>query len=399
MGKKSKKSYVKTNSLLLLMVQLTVILPVIQQFFLKTNLYSFFRFGLYITAAITFFVVLLKRKSIGKSSFLSFYCLMIYISGIFLLQVSLYTGNLEVGRLLEFSMPFMILLIGYKSKLSKSDLNKTIQLYMWLVTILGLYIIFFYGNGFEITEQYFFGNKNQVGPFIASVSLLSFMSLAEYENNAGLFKKATLAILFILNTSVLLTLRNRSGLVALALCLTVYFISKIKYKKIKVKWLLYSFFLFVSVSVLMRLGAFDKINSMIYQSFFLNYDTTNIDSLSAGRTAVFGDVLGFLITFPFFGEITTNSNINGIPHNYLLNLWLNYGVIGSLPMTIFYFYLWFKVSWQTIFKKNKDVSIYIFLLMLTISLFEFTFPFGPLTTVSFAWFLMGHNLSKEPEAQ
>lgn len=271
---------------------------------------------------------------------------------------------------------------------------------MILVTLLGLFVIFIFGNGFTITDQYYFSSKNQVGPFIASVTLISSLLLLN-GNRIGdfLVRKKWLLIIFFVNFSTLLALRNRSGLVAIGVCLLVFMISKnvIRTKYNKKSLLMFPFMVVVMFLIIVT-GIGKPVYDVVYSSLFQNYDVTDLNSLSANRFDVYVDVWNFLKISPYLGEVSAFSGITEIPHNYLLNIGLNYGVFGMLPLIIFYIYVWGYVLGSLLIKRRFDLSLYLLLFMLIISLFEYTYPYGPMTTVSLTWILLGNNLKIKTKA-
>ncbi|MFJ5768878.1 O-antigen ligase family protein [Psychrobacillus sp. NPDC093180] len=385
---------IKNESFALFMLNLSILTTVVLQFFIESGIYPLLRISLYLIFILTLLSIISANPSFTRNSFLNFYTIVIYLSVIFFLLISFFKSELILGALIEFAMPFVILYMGFKSNANRNQMSKLILRYMISVTVLGVFVVFFYGSGFQISGQYYFSSKNQVGPFIASVAMVSLISFfgRSYKTNL-IINKNVLIIIFIINIASLLALRNRSGIVALGVCLLVFLLSKIKMKKRFNKGiLLMPITIIVLSTIVINTNIFDPVVDTLYRSFFLNYDTSDLNSLSAGRADVYMNVLQFLKTSPFFGELYLSSNIFETPHNYLLNSWLNYGLLGVLPITIFYIYLWVFVIFKIVIKKKHDLSLYLILFMVVISIFEYTYPFGPLTTVSISWLLLGYYL-------
>ena len=89
--------------------------------------------------------------------------------------------------------------------------------------------------------------------------------------------------LFILLLSSIVVLRNRTGIVSILIIVALYLIKEYKFKR--QSNLLIAIFLLI-VFLLAVFGAFDTIIDVFWTSLTLNYDITNLDSLSAGRTDI-----------------------------------------------------------------------------------------------------------------
>ena len=100
----------------------------------------------------------------------------------------------------------------------------------------------------------------------------------------------------------------------------------------------------------------------------------------------------FIKQYPVLGELETGKSISVTPHNYILNKWLNYGIIGSLPIVLFYLYLWFFTI-KGIFISKKTLGfklpVWVLLFSLIVSMFEYTYPYGPGASQIMVWFLLG----------
>jgi O-antigen ligase len=394
MVKHKETATIKKERLILFFLNSSFLSTVFIQFFLETSLYLILRPIIYVVFALTLLLVINSKSNLNSNSFLSLYSVFIYFTILFALLISFFKSEFPTSTILAFLLPYFIIYLGFKINISEKQLSKMILHYMNLVTLLGLFILFHYGNGFHITEQYFFSSKNQVGPLIGSVALLALITLLNKNNNKISINKVWLFVLFVVNFSSIIVIRNRSGLVALGVCLVVFLLSKIKIKKRFNKTILLTPIMLLVLGISVSSNILSPIYDVIYRTLFMNYNVSDLNSLSANRTDTYGSVLQFLKVSPFFGEQLVNSDIFETPHNYLLNLWLRFGIFGMLPITIFYIALWVFVLFQTVVVKKFDISFYLILFALVISFFEYSFPFGPLTTVTVTWFLFGHYLKK-----
>lgn len=376
------------NFLLVISILMTVII----QFLIGTSLYPIIRLFIYVLFAVTFFVNI-PRISISKSKFLNIYFVIVFFTLIHSLIIKIINNEISIDPFVQVTLPLFLVLLGNKNTLSKQGMSKLLLYYLISVTFLGLFVIFKYGDGFQISGVYFFDSKNQVGPFIASVAMITMLSLFNNSMRSYLnINKSVVLVIFIINILSLLVLRNRAGILALFVCLFILWVSKVRFfKEIKKRTIINYIITIFLIILIIQLGILNPFFEMVYNSFFLNYSMEDLNSLSANRTDIYLSVLHFLKISPFFGELMMSSFIQGTPHNYILNLWLKYGIIGMLPATTFYFFLWFFALYR-ILRKEFNISNYLLLFMLVLSLFEPTYPFAPLTTVSLTWFLLGNSL-------
>ena len=392
------KKEIRKDNLILFLFNSSVLSTVAIQFFITSSLYSTLRPVLYLLVLATLLLVFTKKSNTEKNSIIFFYTVTIYLSLISALLICFYKSEVVVpGSLIEFTLPFLILYIGFKVNLTKDQMSKLILRYMILVTFLGLYIVFYFGDGFHVTQQYFFNQKNTIGPFLGSVVIISLISLLA-KNRMVLVSNKILIILFLVNISSLFALRNRAGIVAVGICLIIYALSKTVFKtKFKITTILLVPFVFLILAALFITGALNPVIDIVNSSLFLNFDLKDLNNLSANRTDTYLSVLEFLKVSPLFGEVLVESNISTTPHNYLLNLWLHYGVVGMLPISIFYFSLWVLVLFKLLIRKRTDLGFYLLLFALVVSIFEPDFPFSPLTTVTLTWFLFGYSIKKRED--
>lgn len=369
----------------------TLILTVIVQFFIGTPYYPFARIILYgiFLIATGLYLPYFKLK---KNNFLIAFFILTFVALINALLILLLTGKNEIGTVLQPIFAFIILFLGYNLNASVNHVHRTLEIYAIITTILGFYIIFFFGEGFSITQNYFYSSKNQVGSFIAMGCIIYLYYLVNNHTNIIWFsKKRYLLILFLMNLFLLLTIRNRSGIVALLITALFYWLSK---AKITVKKKTFIFIPIFSLIVMLILysGLFNPVIGYIYDSLFLNYEIEDINSLSAGRTDGYIQAIDFIKSSPFFGELSASSGITMLPHNYLLSILKKFGIMGMLPLIGLYGYIWIYVIKRIVINKEIVISLYLLLLILVISLFEPTYPYSPMTTVSLAWFLLGYYL-------
>jgi hypothetical protein len=204
------------------------------------------------------------------------------------------------------------------------------------------------------------------------------------KNNPIVKKNILFYFLMIPCILVLLVMRSRTAMLGLALLFIIfifYYTSNVKSK------MTYLFIAIIAIILSME---------TIYNVFFLNYDTSSVDSVTAGRTDVYMEALKVIDRYPLTGRLFTNIEItqNSISeqiHNYLLSIYFELGVF-SFGFLIIYFSVLFYSAWRVF--KYKLISNLLILLLFFVSLSEYTFPYAPGTTTFLPFFLLGYEILK-----
>ena len=167
--------------------------------------------------------------------------------------------------------------------------------------------------------------------------------------------------------------------------------------RIMLKRLVVIQFILLLLIALFFFGVLEKLLEPIWKSFtFSSLDIYDINSLTSGRFEVYKESFRFLAIHPFFGESMSCNRWFAIPHNYLIDKWVKFGIIGSLPLTIFYAYLWvffFRRLKTPSSYSFSELSLWLLLLSLIISIFEYSSPYGPGVTHIMVWFMLGQYIS------
>jgi O-antigen ligase len=320
------------------------------------------------------------------------YFFIVSLYSIIIAVISFSGNNENVSIISEMLVPFGMLLSSFNTIFDKNELKKILIYYVFLSVFLGISSIFYYGQGFNITQTYFLVGKNQIGPLIGISAVISVMWFLD-RKKLGINHVSSLwgLISFFLLLISLLVIRNRAGLIGIfaVFLLIAIFNCKFKLKKISI---IKFYFSFVPLIILYSEGYFKEIIDFISKSFFLNYDVNNLNSLSSGRTEVYKLALGFSLEHPILGELGGGIYNYYTPHNYILNKWVNFGIVGSLPFVLLYVYF-FVYSFKSVAIKNNmnesKLPIWLFIFSLVVSLFEYTYPFGPGVSQLMLWFLLG----------
>ncbi|MFV0180239.1 hypothetical protein OBK28_11765 [Empedobacter falsenii] len=286
--------------------------------------------------------------------------------------------TVEYNLVLEVVMVFIIILISLTFNLNERELVNLCLLFLILTAFSSLSIVYYYAPGFVINEQYLPVPKNQLAPIYSISSIVGIYLF--FKSNSKL-KYVYMLFSLILLLSIL-TIRGRAVIVSYALSLILMLVFFIKSNKIR---------LYVSLAfILLTILFYDK----IYDSLFLNYDTTNLDSISTGRFSTYEESLILITEYPFFGEIGYNKINTYTTHNYLLNVLIKYGLIGGLVLIGIYFLILRKVC-IAIFRNNfkiYEIGLLPIFILFVVSFFEYSFPYSPGSSTFFAFFLFGQYL-------
>jgi|GEM_PF-4071347 len=193
------------------------------------------------------------------------------------------------------------------------------------------------------------------GPNVATrILFFSFASsLSLYGLNDNL-KYAVLSGLFVLS---LIALGSRGGIGAFLVCVALYLISKINFKKIKIifsKNTLKFAISLASLFGLFYLTGFLKYTYVIFESRFLNLVFENL--YLAGRDYIFVNSIYAILANPIIGYGLNGYKVlfGGVyPHNLFLESMIELGVIGLLIMLLILSFsfknLFFEVNGKKIF--------------------------------------------------
>lgn len=385
-------------ALLYILINLTVIqqMPIIKDYY-----YNKIRFLLYLGFGITSFYSIFSLSQFIKYKLVKYYVLCIIYLILLFIVANLFGVIQAINAVFELLIPFGILLCSLNIKLKKRQLKNILITYAILSAILGCSSIFYYGQGFIILRSYFLTGKNQIGPLLGISAIIMIYSLFGIDSttNRKRKKSAIIAdiILFFIIISSMIVIRNRSGLVAIALVSILIVLGQSK-GKLNLKNVIVVQLVLLLLILLMITGVFGKMLQIIKEAFISNYDVTDLNSISAGRIVVYKNAIMYICNNPILGELSALYKFNEIPHNYILNKWVRYGMMGSLPIVVFYLYIW-KFDLKSLKKSRKrkeenTLALWVLLFSLIVSFFEYTYPFGPGVSQIMVWFLLGQYLKK-----
>lgn len=342
--------------------------------------YDKFRLGIMLVTSILF---LFEWKNIGaiwKVGLFRAFILTLVGEVILLGAFSLVGAKVAWGPIMNLLMVFMFLLISFMN-LSLKQYKRVLQLFLIGTLFSGVSIIFTYGGGFVINDLYMPVPKNQIAPVLSLGFFVAFFSGNQLSKSR--YKYYYWGIAFLLFVCVCV-FRARANMVAVLIGLLVYFI----FYKRKIGVILLISVFAVIVLIFTPLGGF------VYDAFFANYDVTDLNSISAGRTDTYEVSLKFIGDNWLLGGL--NSSIEnyhqGYVHNYLLYTLENYGILGGILLVVFYLRLMLEVGKSNILGYKNGFYVlgcFVFIVPLVVSLFEYTYPYAPGSAVFMAYFCLG----------
>ncbi|MFD4932119.1 O-antigen ligase family protein [Peribacillus butanolivorans] len=357
---------------------------IIQFFLMNGNIYSILRYILIFLIILIFFVLILTKQLKIKNNLIIGMILVSYITLILGLIYSIIFNTIIIENTLF--IPLLLIIIGYNLNLHLENRNLLIYCYAFSTLLVGWYIVLKFGNGFSISSQYFLAQKNQLGAIIGvSISMLLYLLFTK----KAVFKNRiffTIMLIF-LNIIPLFLLRNRTTMLAVIICLVFIIIKTLLSTQASI------FAKFLIVCLILLLFSSSTTIDFIYNSFFLNVDVTDINSLSSDRVSVYSESIEFIKNNFWFGEVATESNIFD-PHNFFIYNLLKNGILLSFGSFIFYFIFLRRLikSWFSVKLFELNVSNFLLIISFSASMLEYQQPFGPGTTQLLAWFFVGNEL-------
>lgn len=387
--KTSVKNFLK-QKLFMFVLFISVIqqMPIIRELY-----YTEIRYILYLILGTMSLLSVFRVFVNNRSRFLLYFTIIIGYSSIVQILSLLLDSNFNVMAI--FLVPYGIMITSMTVDYSEHNLSKLITRYSIIVAVLGIFSIFYYGEGFTVTRTYLIPSKNQIGPMIgivSSIMLVRIFNTKHYKKKV--YELLLSSIIMISTLSTMIVIRNRSGILSFLLVTFFLVASKSRFR-VTIKRVVILLFCGMLLLLFIVTGNLTSITTIFWKSFTYNYELGSLESLSAGRTDTYMRALGFILDYPIAGNLGSLRDLHGTPHNYLLYTWTQIGFVLSLPFTLFYLFL-FKYSSLGIFKRISEKPInpvYIMLMfMLIVSMFEYTYPYGPGVSQLLLWFLIGQSI-------
>lgn len=373
-----------------IIIIILITLAVVQQMpIIKDLFYSQIRILLYVGFGLISLYSLFPLKYILYHTFQRLFIITIIYS--IILSIITFIFSDHVFNVFELIIPFGILIASYKNKFTERQISVVLIFYLILSVILGISSVFYYGQGFNIPEVYFLSGKNAIGPLIGIATIIILIWIFKKNQFKVQFPFIFKLLIFILLITSIIVIRNRASLIGIIVIL-LFLIINIRFK-LNYRNIFSILFILIIVTISSFSGLSNIIIDIIIGSFTSTHEVDNLDGISAGRTSVYLESLKFILENPLLGELGTTQSIQSTPHNYIINKWVNYGIVGAFPLVALYLYLCFLsiVNLIRAKKNNKNFTLPLWVLMfsLIVSLFEYTYPYGPGVSQIMLWFLLG----------
>ena len=289
-------------------------------------------------------------------------------------------AKVEWGGITTLLMVFMFIMISL-IHLSETQYKMILNLFIIGTLFSGISVIYTYGNGFVINDLYMPVPKNQIAPIL---SVGFFIAFFLFDNTKIFIEKYFYVGIAFLLFLCICVFRARANIVALLIGLFVYIV----FYKRKIGILIFTCTLIVGVLMFTSLGGF------LYDALFANYDVSDLNSVSAGRTDTYKLSLQFIKNHWLFGRLDgsiIDIYHHGTVHNYVLYTLENYGIFGGGLLVLLYIYLLYEIGRRNIYGCRKIYSLgcFVFIVPLVVSLFEYTYPYAPGSAVFMAYFCLG----------
>jgi len=355
-----------------LIVVMLLIFSLQNSFLIKfSNIYTLLG---YASIVLLVLVIFIKKESFNLFIKNKVVVILFFFAILQLIIVLLLKGLGQTDNMPYVRDVFLILTFVYLGFNEEKNYFKYLFYFIVFLSLSALSIIIFVAGGLTISEQYLSIPKNQIAPIFVQgiISGIFYLNEKQPKNIRRYITFISLAILVV----TLLILRGRTAMLALAFCSIIYIFLYIKSKRGR---------LYVLVAMIPLIVYFSP---TIYKSFFLNYDVSESDSFTAGRTSVYNEAILILENNPLMGKLFQNSDVSSQIHNYILSIYFELGIF-SLPLLIIYILLLYQIYKMI---KLRKISGLLLLVLFITSLSEYTFPYAPGSATFFAFFLYGMNL-------
>lgn len=296
-----------------------------------------------------------------------------------LLPIALLVDELKKSEIIDVAAAISVIFIFSIIHFSDERIQKLNIAFVIFISLSALSILYGYGFNFEILEHYLPIPKNQLAPLYGLGLMVCFYNFGKSSVRVKLIYGLGILILF----TALLFIRGRAALVASFVGFAVIFLffEKTKWRKI--------FVILIAPVVAYELWG------VFYEAFTANYDASDLNSLSAGRFDNYMAAMKLIGDNIFFGEIFSNESLYK-PHNYLIYIWVRYGLLFGFPLMFVYGIIISKIIRGIRKNKNnvKELSLVLMLLLIVVSMFEYTYPYSPGSVTLFAFIMFGQYLGE-----
>lgn len=294
-------------------------------------------------------------------------------------------------------LPLMFFLTGYSMCLSRKQMRYVCIVFLLSAIYIGVGQVLTNIGSFVIANQYLVSAKNCISGLFSVGIVISFVYFLSDEETViwkVFFMACMLMLLFIL-----VTVRGRAGMLAsFCTCAWLYIAREKKRGASNLGTKIFIALAVVVVGLLAFGHFFSYLSTYVYDSIFTPNTTGDITS---GRTTRNLMALKVIFHSPLFGELADTGYENiGWVHNYLLLSLSEYGLLCGGVLAALYFFL-IKTVWRGCRSYNghdeMQIGYWIMMILLLISLFEPTYPYGPGTVSFFPFYVLGFTMQNEQQ--
>jgi hypothetical protein len=248
-------------------------------------------------------------------------------------------------------------------------------------------------GGFMITDDYKIVSKNALGAMMSSyIAIILPLYLVSDLKKINKLIYFSICVLFFL---ILLTIRARASTMTVFFTFGIFifevvFHGRKEHANVAKKVVIIGLIILCTLPIITMV--FEPFGDYIRSSLFQNveYDVTT------GRIIRNEVAIEFLSENLFLGRLGSPATFEWV-HNYMLRVLAEYGLAFGLIIVIFYLYLVFTI--MNYFLKNNpltysSIGLWGLLPPIMLSFIEPLFPYGPGTSVLFAYLLLGFSIKK-----
>lgn len=289
-------------------------------------------------------------------------------------------------------IPLCAIWVGWRMKMDERRLTLLAGVFTIGVVMVGLAVVFMQGNGFSIRD-YFADQKNALGPMLATAAVFCMGMVINAKGKTAVPMVLLGLALSALCVLLILTIRARAALLAVAVVLSLML-----FRRFKSRYTLLSFWVAILLVVAVFMLLPHSMKQYVHQSLFSGF---TVGDVTSGRMERNYQAISIWAQHPLLGNLMNAKEI-GVVHNYPLWQLFRFGLLGALPMLLIYIFLLVKDIKELFALRTVSVmavGFYALLIAYVVSFFEYTFPFGPgtSTVVSFIFFGVALKSSSKTE--
>lgn len=334
------------------------------------------------------FLLSINIKDIVSSRLISYYSVILYIFFAETLIFLLLDPDKDFSDFIELALPFSAIVIGHSLNYSIKAFRILLLLFCLLALIPGVFSVYQYVGSFTILDQYSTEHKNALGGILANFAAI--MLCLPHLEETGKFRKLRNYIFFVLFCGCILVLRARAAF--LALMFVLFLVFWLKLKSNKYRYLIFTG-IFAGILLVFLFRGF-IIPAFLSDFFFGGKDISDLNAISSGRFERNIAAIKLIADYPLFGQLSTSIYLKTV-HNYVLLKASQFGLLGSLPILILYFFIFWTIIKNVL--KIRQIGLensgyLIIIIPFIISIFEPSYPFGPGSVQVIAFLMFGYSL-------